>query len=991
MTRVRHKSSIAKLFLIFLCFGSYAFPQGAWTGRAPIPTARLGAAAGVINGRLYVAGGCCITFGFPFTRFNVLEVYDPATNTWTTKTPMPHAVYAAATGVINGKLYVAGGQADPTNGNNVTDLQIYDPVTDSWTNGHPLPAGRSGANAGVINGKLYVAGGATPENIGEVNTALVYDPATDTWTSVAPMVNPRVSAGTAVINGILYLVGGLAELNPFTGIPVNTVDSYNPATDTWTTLAPMPTTRFGLVAGAIGGKLYAAGGTDNVNTLATLESYDPTTNTWTSAPSMPTATSGPNAGVINDALIVAGGATLQDQLISTVQAFSVSLAAQQPTAYITNFNSNTVSVIDTSSNSVVATVPVGTGPVEAAGSPDGTRVYVTNRDANSISIIDTATRTVVQTLATGSGPFGVSFTPDGTHAYLANNGGSAVQVIDTATGSISRTVIVGFAPIGVAVTPDGRSVYVANFLSNSVSVIDTASNKVTATVPAGPNPNWVAITPDGAFAYVTNFGSNTVSVIETGTNTVVATVTVGSVPLEVAISPDGTRAYVTSRVTNNVSVISTANNAVLTTIPVGFSPAGIAITPDGRFAYVANQSSAAVSVIDTTNNSVSATVPVQINPFGVAIVSSGAGGVGSSPSCTVKNTDVITQLNGTSLSSEPTGLILSFIPPSGLSLNQFASQCGFTGFDWVMLIDQWPGPSGLFAELAPTVPIIIVPPQPPQNDPPAGGYTYVESRQPPFAGAFPFYYNPQSMATSCAVFANGNCAEPIINNQIPSVTFFDAPVNSCLPGGAFFGNTSECQGTLTSPSFMSFRTILVGICNSTPSPLCSGAGQPSAALFQVEWIDDFNGTTGGIPVIRTASSSVPDPGSGTGGLTITSINGTPQAPPNVSCSATPTILWPPVGKEVAVNVSGTITPGTSAIAAANLGFSVIDSEGQVQPSGPVTMQSDGTYSITIPLVASREGTDKNGRQYTIVVAAADNIGNVGSCSTVVTVPHDQGN
>jgi N-acetylneuraminic acid mutarotase len=324
MTRNWNGSSVVILFLVFFCCTSITYAQGNWMSEAPISTARFGAATGVINGKLYVAGGCCVTFGFPFTRFSVLEVYDPATNTWTTKAPIPHAVYSAAAGVIDGKLYVAGGQADPTNGNNVTDLQIYDPATDSWSNGRPLPAGRAGANAGVINGKLYVAGGTTPENIGEVDTALVYDPATDTWTNIAPMINPRASAGTAVMNGILYLVGGLAEFNPFTGIPVNTVDSYNPATDTWTTLAPMPTTRYILAAGVINGKLYAAGGTDNANTLTTVESYDPVANTWTTTPSMLTAAYGPNAGVINNTLILAGGNTLQNQLISVVQAFATS-------------------------------------------------------------------------------------------------------------------------------------------------------------------------------------------------------------------------------------------------------------------------------------------------------------------------------------------------------------------------------------------------------------------------------------------------------------------------------------------------------------------------------------------------------------------------------------------------------------------------------------------------------------------------------------------
>ena len=107
-------------------------------------------------------------------------------------------------------------------------------------------------------------------------------------------------------------------------------------------------------------------------------------------------------------------------------------------AYITNFNSNTVSVINTANNNFTATVPVGTNPLGVAVSPDGTRVYVTN----------------------------------------ANYGDSGtVSVIDTATNKVTATVNIGYkySPSGVAVTPDGKKVYVANRDINGVSVIDTCN------------------------------------------------------------------------------------------------------------------------------------------------------------------------------------------------------------------------------------------------------------------------------------------------------------------------------------------------------------------------------------------------------------------------------------------------------------------------------------------------------------------------------------
>ena len=97
-------------FALLLGFSSPAQAGSlTWQTLTPVPTARYGAATGVIGGKLYVASGCCASFSYPYTRFNQNESYDPVANAWTTEAPITIAVYAAATGVINGKLYLAGG------------------------------------------------------------------------------------------------------------------------------------------------------------------------------------------------------------------------------------------------------------------------------------------------------------------------------------------------------------------------------------------------------------------------------------------------------------------------------------------------------------------------------------------------------------------------------------------------------------------------------------------------------------------------------------------------------------------------------------------------------------------------------------------------------------------------------------------------------------------------------------------------------------------
>ena len=163
-------------------------------------------------------------------------------------------------------------------------------------------------------------------------------------------------------------------------------------------------------------------------------------------------------------------------------------AGAAPQAYVANYSSDTVSVIDTATDSVGATVTVGLNPLGVAVSPDGSRVYVTNYGSGTVSVIDTATDSVVATVTVGSNPIGVAVSPDGSRVYVANAGSNTVSVIDTANDTVGATVTVGSGPYGVAVSPDGSRVYAANYGSGTVSVIDAATDSVVATVTVGSSP-----------------------------------------------------------------------------------------------------------------------------------------------------------------------------------------------------------------------------------------------------------------------------------------------------------------------------------------------------------------------------------------------------------------------------------------------------------------------------------------------------------------------
>ena len=121
--------------------------------------------------------------------------------------------------------------------------------------------------------------------------------------------------------------------------------------------------------------------------------------------------------------------------------------------------------------------------------------YIPNANSNNVSVIDTATNVVVATVAVGFLPRGSAVNPGGAFAYIANSTGNSLSVLDTATNTVVTTVPVGVGALGVAVNPVGSRVYVTNQTANTISVLDTATNTVLTTIPTGAAPTGIAATP----------------------------------------------------------------------------------------------------------------------------------------------------------------------------------------------------------------------------------------------------------------------------------------------------------------------------------------------------------------------------------------------------------------------------------------------------------------------------------------------------------------
>ena len=299
----------------------------------------------------------------------------------------------------------------------------------------------------------------------------------------------------------------------------------------------------------------------------------------------------------------------------------ISAQSRAQKAYIPNSSDDTVSVIDTTTNTVTATISVPGVGFGVAVTSDGSKVYVAS--GAGLSVIDTATNTVTATIPAASGDQGlggVVVTPDGGKVY-ASLGTGTVSAIDAATEAVTATIAIPsvFGGVGggmpVAVTPDGSKVYVSSVNDDTVAVIDTAKNVVVSTFFVA-EPEGAVVTPDGSKVYIAGF--DFVKAIDTATNNVIATIPdeAAAPPIGLAVSPDGSKVYVANAdffgrpLLDSVSVIDTATDTVTATIPVGEEPLGLALTPDGSKVYVASYRAGTVSAIDTATNAVTATIPV---------------------------------------------------------------------------------------------------------------------------------------------------------------------------------------------------------------------------------------------------------------------------------------------------------------------------------------------------------------------------------------------
>jgi len=282
--------------------------EDSWVSKASMHEARSGLGVAAVEGKIYAIGGV-ISSGFtPSSPASAVyagktsavvvdtnEAYNPESDTWTFKTPMPTSRAVFAIAVYQNKIYCIGGKTS-TGYTGVNE--VYDPATDTWETKASMPTARAFLQANVVNGKIYLIGG---DRLNETCSFLklneVYDPATDTWTTKEPMPSATFFGyASAVFDNKIYITGSVSG---------SFLEIYDPETNTWSSGAspPLGGVAADATTGILAPKRIYVFGSKNVGV------YNSADNSWSMGTDAPTDRYNFGVAVVNDTLYVIGGHT----------------------------------------------------------------------------------------------------------------------------------------------------------------------------------------------------------------------------------------------------------------------------------------------------------------------------------------------------------------------------------------------------------------------------------------------------------------------------------------------------------------------------------------------------------------------------------------------------------------------------------------------------------------------------------------------------------
>jgi N-acetylneuraminic acid mutarotase len=270
--------------------------ENTWVEKEPMHQARSGLGVAVVNGKIYAIGGTTLSY-ISYTSLQdtggivgTNEEYDPAKDNWTYKASMPVPLVGFITAVCQNKIYCIDGNVN----------EVYDPATDMWENKSAITI-PEGGQANVVDGKIYMISQSSTQ---------VYDPVNDCWTTKAPMPIAQAGFVSAVVDNKIYVIGPtVRQFSSLTQI-------YDTEKDSWSQgLHPSPLNAYYTAAVATSGvmapkRIYALGLVGEISVEVVtggVDVYDPASDSWSHGAYMPTHRAGFGAAIINDLVYVIGG------------------------------------------------------------------------------------------------------------------------------------------------------------------------------------------------------------------------------------------------------------------------------------------------------------------------------------------------------------------------------------------------------------------------------------------------------------------------------------------------------------------------------------------------------------------------------------------------------------------------------------------------------------------------------------------------------------
>ncbi len=294
-----------------------------WEERAPFPEPRTEVSVTSDGERVYVIGGFLEPEDEGAEELppaaEDMYAYSPAEDTWENLGPIPEGTHHAGFVHVDGRLYIVGGYREntfvPTD-----QVRIYDIAEGEWTDGEPMPTPRGALAYAVFEGRIHTFGGTvddkdvldpaehnTDSPDQSVGTHEVYDPETDSWERLAPLPTARNHHAAESLDGRIFVVAGRAGDDFTMGVS----EAYDPEAGEWEERAPAPTGRSGVAVEVLAGWLYLFGGETfdpgEERTFDDAERYHPGEDRWEVLEPKPTARHGLGAAVVDGSIYVVSG------------------------------------------------------------------------------------------------------------------------------------------------------------------------------------------------------------------------------------------------------------------------------------------------------------------------------------------------------------------------------------------------------------------------------------------------------------------------------------------------------------------------------------------------------------------------------------------------------------------------------------------------------------------------------------------------------------